>query len=124
MNAETLPIAGLVPDSTIPDSTYVDVPSVPWQPTRFPGIEAKTLMANNSGMSTVLMRWAPGARLPLHEHVEIEQTYVLSGSFSDHMGTCRAGDYVWRRAGSRHDAWTDEGCLVLAVFLQPNTFFD
>ena len=77
-----------------------------------------------TGLATLLMRWAPGARLPLHEHVEVEQTYVISGSFSDHMGTCHAGDYVWRRAGSRHDAWTDEGCLVLAVFLKPNQFFD
>jgi anti-sigma factor ChrR (cupin superfamily) len=75
-------------------------------------------------MSTVLMRWAPGARLPHHEHVAIEQTFVLEGSFADHMGVCRAGNYVWRRAGSRHDAWTDEGCLMLAFFLKPNTFFD
>ncbi|CAN5860251.1 cupin domain-containing protein [soil metagenome] len=119
MNAETL-----TADSTLPDSTYVDVAAVPWQPTRFPGIEAKTLMATNTGMSTVLMRWAPGARLPHHEHVAIEQTFVLEGSFADHDGVCRAGNYVWRRAGSRHDAWTDEGCLVLAVFLKPNTFFD
>ncbi len=57
------------------------------------------------------MRWAPGARLPAHEHVAIEQTYVLEGSFADHAGVCTAGNYVWRRAGSRHDAWTDEGCL-------------
>jgi hypothetical protein len=93
-------------------------PSIPWKPTRFPGVEAKTLMENPAtGMSTVLMRWAPGARLPHHEHVAIEQTFVLEGSFADHMGVCRAGNYVWRRQGSRHDAWTDEGCLMLAFFL-------
>ena len=68
MNVETL----------MPDSTYVDVASLPWQPTRFPGIESKLLMENEAtGMSTCLMRWAPGARLPHHEHVAIEQTYVL-----------------------------------------------
>ena len=60
----------------------------------------------------------------VHEHVEIEQSYVISGSFADHDGVCRAGEYVWRRAGSRHAAWTDEGCLVLAIFLKPNKFFD
>ena len=69
MNAETL-----ISDAGIPDSTYVDVASVPWQPTRFPGIESKLLMENKStGMSTWLMRWAPGSRLPQHEHVAIEQ---------------------------------------------------
>ena len=115
MNVETM----------IPDSTYVDVEKVPWTKTRFPGIETKMLMEDMAtGMSTQLMRWAPGSRLPRHEHVAIEQTYVIQGSLSDHAGVCRAGQYVWRSAGSRHDAWTDEGCLVLAFFLKPNTFFD
>ena len=72
-------------DPPSPNSTYVDVASMPWQPTRFPGIEAKILMENKAtGMSTMLMRWAPGARLPQHEHVAIEQTFVLEGSFADH----------------------------------------
>ncbi len=111
--------------SIVADSIYVDVASVPWTPTRFPGIDQKILMEDKTtGMVTVLMRWAKGTRLPKHEHVEIEQTYVLEGSFSDHDGTCRAGQYVWRRKGSRHDAWTDEGALMLAFFLRPNTFFD
>jgi anti-sigma factor ChrR (cupin superfamily) len=123
VNAGTMP-AGTVSDS-IPDSTYVDIPSIPWTKMRFAGIEAKVLMENKAtGMSTVLMRWAPGARLPQHEHVAIEQTYVIEGSFSDHDGTCTAGNYVWRKPGSRHDAWTDEGCLMLAFFIKPNTFFD
>jgi anti-sigma factor ChrR (cupin superfamily) len=109
----------------VPDSTLVDVPGEPWVATRFPGIDWKILMKDEAtGMFTALMRWAPGARLPLHEHAALEQTYVLSGSFSDHSGTCHAGQYVWRRQGSRHDAWTDEGALMLAFFLKPNTFFD
>lgn len=109
----------------LPDSTYVDVVSVPWTKTRFPGIDQKVLMEDKStGMTTVLMRWAKGTRLPKHEHVEIEQTYVIEGSFADHGGVCRAGQYVWRRKGSQHEAWTDEGCLMLAFFLGPNTFFD
>ena len=117
MNVETLQ------PGTLPDSTLVDIPSLPWQTTGFAGIDWKILMENESGLRTVLMRWAPGARLPYHEHAALEQTFVLEGSFSDHSGTCRAGQYVWRRAGSKHDAWTDEGCLMLAFFLKPNTFF-
>ena len=39
-----------------------------------------------SALTTVLMRWAPGAKLPYHEHVAIEQTFVLEGSFADHDG--------------------------------------
>src|SRR5262249_37174846 len=51
-----------------------------WQKTRFPGCEAKTLLFDRaSGLVTALMRFAPGAVLPDHEHVKIEQTYVLEG---------------------------------------------
>lgn len=106
-------------------SRYVEVESLPWKATRFPGIEIKTLLEDQqTGLLTALFRWAPGARLPLHEHVEIEQSFVLKGSFSDHQGTCRKGDYVWRPAGSRHEAWSEEGCVLLAFFLRPNRFLD
>ncbi len=106
-------------------SRYVDVESLPWRPTRFPGIEMKILLQDEeSGLSTALFRWAPGARLPLHEHVEIEQSFVLEGSFRDDQGICRKGQYVWRPAGSRHEAWSEEGCVLLAFFLKPNRFLD
>ncbi len=106
-------------------SRYVEVAKLPWQPTRFAGIEMKILLQDEeSGLLTALFRWAPGARLPLHEHVAIEQSFVLEGSFRDEQGVCRAGDYVWRPAGSRHEAWSEEGCLLLAFFLKPNRFLD
>ncbi|MCS7268614.1 MAG: cupin domain-containing protein [Geminicoccaceae bacterium] len=106
-------------------SRYVRVDEIPWQPTRFPGIEIKVLLEDQErGLLTALFRWAPGARLPLHEHVEIEQSFVLEGSFRDEQGICRAGDYVWRPAGSRHEAWSEEGCVLLAFFLKPNRFLD
>ena len=112
-------------DTSAAASIYVEVAEVPWARTRFPGISVKTLRENKgTGLSTMLFRWEPGARLPDHEHIEIEQTYVLEGSFADHDGAYTAGNYVWRRAGSRHEAWSDEGCLTLAVFLKPNKFFD
>src|SRR5262245_61569136 len=58
-----------------------------WQPTRFPGCEVKTLLFDrDSGLVTALMRFAPGAVLPDHEHVKIEQTYVLEGKLVDKEG--------------------------------------
>jgi len=44
--------------------------------------------------------------LPDHEHVLIEQTYVLEGSLVDKEGPdagieVGAGEFVWRPAGSR-----------------------
>jgi anti-sigma factor ChrR (cupin superfamily) len=74
-------------------------------------------------MATVLTRLAPGAKLPDHEHVLVEQTYVLEGELHDRDGIARAGEFVWRPAGSRHDAWTPTGCMTLAIFQIPNRFF-
>ena len=97
-----------------------------WQKTRFPGVEAKTLLVDReSGVVTSLMKFAPGARLPDHEHVLIEQTYVLEGSLVCGEGECKAGEFVWRPAGSRHEAWAGpEGGLMLAMFQIPNKFFE
>jgi anti-sigma factor ChrR (cupin superfamily) len=65
-------------------SRYVDVASLPWVPTRFKGIDLKVLMEDkDTGLLTALTRFAPGAMLPDHEHVELEQTFVLEGSLVD-----------------------------------------
>lgn len=104
-------------------SRYVAVASLPWKPTPFAGVDMKVLMEDkDTGLMTALVRFAPGAELPLHEHVEIEQTYVLEGSLADDEGEARAGDYVWRPKGNRHVARAPEGALVLSFFLRPNQF--
>src|SRR6266568_8342016 len=101
-----------------------------WQKTRFPGCEAKTLLFDPAtGLVTALMRFAPGAVLPDHEHVKIEQTYVLEGKLVDKEGpdaglTVGPGEFVWRPAGSRHVAWAPEGGLMLAMFQIPNKFYE
>ena len=107
------------------DSRYVDAAAMPWRETRWPTIKAKVLMEDNErGIRTMLMYWAAGTEFPAHEHVDIEQTYVLEGSFEDSQGVCRAGQFVWRPAGSSHTARSVDGCLMLAIFLKPNLFFD
>ena len=83
--------------------------------------ETKVLMEDReTGLLTALFRCRPGAELPLHEHVDIEQTYVLEGSLADDEGEVTAGNYVWRPAGSRHVAGTPNGALLLSFFLRPN----
>jgi len=107
------------------ESRYVDVARIDWKPTPTPGIDMKVLMQDEaSGLLTALFRWAPGTELPLHEHVEIEQTYVLSGSIVDDEGEVREGDYVWRPRGNRHLARSPRGALVLSFFLKPNRFLE
>jgi anti-sigma factor ChrR (cupin superfamily) len=111
-------------------SRLVDVDALPWQATRYPGIEIKTLLFDRaSGLATSLMRMAPGSALPEHEHVRIEQTWVIEGHLVDRSGPdegieCKAGQFIWRPAGSRHSAWSPKGGLMLAFFQIPNKFFD
>ena len=58
-----------------------------WKKTRFPGCEVKGLLLDKAtGLVTALMKFAPGATLPDHEHVKIEQTYVLEGKLVDKEG--------------------------------------
>jgi anti-sigma factor ChrR (cupin superfamily) len=107
-------------------SRFVDVAGLPWEKSSLhPGIETKTLVVDPaSGLLTTLLRMAPGAKLPDHEHVLVEQTFVLEGSLVCGEGVCRAGQFVWRPAGSRHEAWAGpEGGLMLGIFQIPNRFF-
>lgn len=106
-------------------SRYVDVEALPWKPTPTPGIEMKILLKDEeTGLLTALFRWAPGTRLPLHEHVKVEQTYVLEGSIVDDEGEALAGNFVWRPEGNRHVARSPNGALVLSFFLKPNKILE
>lgn len=107
-------------------SRFVDVSALPWQQSRYEGIETKTLLVDSaSGLLTSLLKLAPGARLPDHEHVDVEQTWVLDGSLECGEGQCTRGNFVWRPAGSRHEAWAgSNGALLLGMFLMPNRFFE
>ncbi len=93
------------------DHSHVVKPAdMEWKPTRFAGCEVKTLlMDEKTGLMTALMRFAPGAVLPDHEHVNIEQTYVLEGRLRGQGRPGRRprgqeGRVRLARAGSRHSA--------------------
>jgi len=104
-------------------SRFVDVDGLPWETTPYPGIESRTLLfERESGLLTAMIRMAPGSVLPDHTHMRIEQTWVLEGHLVCREGECRAGNFVWRPAGSRHKAWSPEGALLLGMFQVPNKF--
>jgi anti-sigma factor ChrR (cupin superfamily) len=118
---------GLVESVAMPPlaSRFIEVDDLPWKPTPVPGIDMKILVQDKeTGLLTALFRWEPGTELPLHEHVEIEQTWVLSGSIVDAEGEVGPGQFVWRPAGNRHVARAPNGALVLCFFLKPNRFIE
>ena len=106
------------------ESRYIDVAALDWQATSSPGIDVKVLYSDESrGLKTALFRWAPGSELVFHEHMDIEQTYILEGSLVDDEGEATAGSFVWRPKGSSHVARSPHGALMLAIFLEPNRCF-
>jgi anti-sigma factor ChrR (cupin superfamily) len=104
-------------------SVYVQPQAMDWKPSQFEGVEIKVLYEDKArGEMTCLLRWQPGTTLPFHKHPEIEQSYVISGSFSDHDGIARAGEFVYRHPGSMHETHSAEGCVILAIYRKPNIF--
>jgi anti-sigma factor ChrR (cupin superfamily) len=101
---------------------YLDVPNMPWETTKFPGIKIRVLYADDTGITTALFKLEPGAVVPLHEHTALEQTYVIEGSLEDHEGKCGPGQFVWRPAGNQHEAVAPNGAVLLGFFLKPNRF--
>ncbi len=71
-----------------------------------------------------VLRYEPGAKVPLHEHPAPEMIIVLEGSQSDEHGTYRQGDVVINPSGSRHSVWSEDGCVVLLHWSEPVQFLD
>jgi len=108
---------------TLGGSTYVQPSGMEWTPTQFEKVSIKVLYENKTvGEMTCLLKLDPGAFLPMHVHAELEQSYVIEGSITDHDGTAHAGDYVWRKKGSAHENRSDTGAVLLAVYRKPNIF--
>ena len=101
---------------------YVDVPKMPWEATKFPGIRIKVLYTDDNGITTALFKLDPGAVVPLHEHAALEQTYVIEGTLEDHEGVCGPGQFVWRPAGNQHEAVAPNGAVLLKKLFAPVKF--
>lgn len=94
----------------------------PWEPMR-PGIEIHRLHGEEGVTPTcALLRYAPGATLPRHEHPGYEHIFVLEGTQADEHGTYAAPSFLVNPPGSAHDVRSPDGCLVLVIWQQPVRF--
>ncbi len=76
------------------------------------GVELKPLRQDDTSRS-FLVRMAPGARIPPHEHALDEESLVLEGDATINGVLCRAGDYHLALQGHPHGWVTSEnGCLL------------
>ncbi len=74
------------------------------------------------GPSACMLRFQPGAKVPRHLHAGFEHIIVLSGSQTDDGGTIKAGDMLISPPGTDHAIVSEEGCIVLAIYIAPVTF--
>lgn len=93
-----------------------DVEWTPWRQ----GVDICRLYGDErSGRSAALLRYAPNAEVPLHEHDGYEHIFVLAGAQEDAAGVYRAGTMVVNPPGSRHNVRSPEGCTVLILWERP-----
>ena len=81
------------------------------------GVLLKTLYVDQStGIATSLVRMMPGTALPAHQHLGVEQFFVIEGDCNVAGQRLGAGDYHRAAAGSTHDTtYTVDGTLFLLV---------
>ncbi|HSS40600.1 MAG TPA: cupin domain-containing protein [Polyangia bacterium] len=97
----------------------------PWERFR-DGVEIHRLWGDmeRSGEAAALLRYAAGGVVPAHRHEAVEEIFVLSGSQRDLRGVYPAGSHVVNPPGSSHTVESPEGCVVLVIWQEPNTWVD
>ena len=93
-----------------------------WQPFR-QGVEICRLYGDeNQGPAAALLKYAPGAQVPLHRHTGYEHIMVLSGSQYDDHAKYGEGTLIISKPGSCHSVASADGCIVLAIWNSPVEF--
>jgi len=90
--------------------------SLPFEPFR-DGVEIHHIRRGEPAVA--LLRYAPGAGVPEHEHMGLETILVLEGSQSDERGLYPTGTLVLNPEGTRHSVQSEEGCVVLIQWDRP-----
>jgi anti-sigma factor ChrR (cupin superfamily) len=66
-----------------------------------------------------ILKYEPGARVPLHLHAGLETIMVLDGIQSDENGDYMSGTVVTNGRGTTHSVWSRQGCAVLINWSLP-----
>ena len=100
----------------------IDTLKSDWVHSPVPGVERNMLdrLGAEDARATSLVRYAAGTTFTPHEHPLGEEFLVLSGVFSDEHGDYPAGTYVRNPPGSRHTAYSEQGCELFVKVRQFN----
>jgi len=99
-------------------SLYYSPAGDDWLPTAAEGFWIKPLFEDTErGEKTMLMKVDPGAQVASHTHAgELEQLFVLEGSFHDQDRTLNVGDYCCRAPNAAHSAGSVTGALLMVIY--------
>ena len=96
--------------------------TLPWLPFK-EGVDIYRLYGDGeSGPTTALLRFHPGARVAMHEHSGYEHILVLDGSQVDENRRANAGTLTINPRHTRHSVVSEAGCIVLAIYEKPVAF--
>ena len=100
----------------------VDTETKPWVPSPQPGVERRMLdrIGDEKARATSIVRYAPAASFPAHEHPGGEEILVLSGVFAEDGRHHPAGTYLRNPPGSAHQPGSPEGCIIFVKLWQMN----
>ena len=95
-----------------------------WKPFQR-GVDIYKLYAEEgNGPTAALLRFHPGGRVPLHEHMGYEHIFVLAGSQVDENSRAETGMLIINPPGSSHSILSENGCIVLAIYEKPVKFIE
>lgn len=98
-------------------SLVVDSNASAWLDTDSEGFWIKSLLEDEqAGIHTCLMKVDAGAFSPLHAHDEVEQIYVIEGSFYDQDKSYGPGEYIVRAAGAMHSTGSEDGAVIMLIY--------
>jgi len=100
-------------------ATVVRNNEVEWQFSA-PGVFKQVLRSDEqTGESTLLLRFDPGASYPNHNHPGGEEIYVLEGELKLGRNELKVGDYLYTPPEGTHSVYSRTGCVVLLRLSKP-----
>jgi len=113
-----------------PLTTIADSESIPWVELS-EGIEMKMLRrGEETGVYTLMNRFAPGIDIPKHRHVGAVHAYTIQGrwGYREYDWLAEAGAYVFEPSGSIHTLYTPadatEPAIAIFVIAEALILFD
>ena len=101
---------------------HLQTRDMPWQPTGHDGVDEKVLervVDPRKGRETLLMRFAPGARLPKETLAHRIDIFVLDGSCSDGIGRYGPHTFVRNSPGAEIELSSQDGCTLYVKRREP-----